>query len=151
MNRLSELELGNVLLTDGTTDLQRLPTQEQSLLRQHDGQATLVRITGPVSYAVARGLKSRFAQLQHRDYLIIDISDAAIIGISTAMVLEELVRSAQLHGSGVRLVDSQRSHRHELRQLDVMQLIGEKHCVDTVTEAFQSIEMPDRNAPPATT
>ena len=139
VNRLSELELGSVVLTDGTKNTERLPGDERALLDANKGEVTLLRITGPISYAVARGLKNRLSQLDHRAHLLIDITDAEIIGISTAMVLEELVRTATAHETRVHLIDARRDTRHELRQLGLLRHVGEDFCYNNAADAFGNV------------
>ncbi|GJM11260.1 MAG: sodium-independent anion transporter [Lysobacteraceae bacterium] len=141
VHKLSELELGSVILTNGRQDTEGLAEEERAQLASSNGNMTLLRITGPVSYAVARGLRRRFAQMEHRAHLLIDIDRADIIGISTAMVIEDLVVAAGNEGTQVHLIDSNRDLRHELRQLDLLDHIGNDHCFDHASEAFAAIAL----------
>ncbi|MEQ9565308.1 MAG: SulP family inorganic anion transporter, partial [Pseudomonadales bacterium] len=105
INKLSELQLGMVIFSNGEKNMDRLPANEQNLLSAHKGEASLLRITGPISYAVSRRLAEQFHQnIKDTKLLLIDIADAAIIGISSAIVLEDLIRESLDSGATVKLI-----------------------------------------------
>jgi len=137
VNKLSDLELGSVVMSDGANDAERLTQPERDLLERHAGRAVLLRITGPVSYAVGRGINARFEPYRDHAALFIDIADAAIVGISTVMVLENLVRSARTNGMAVRLIGADREVHRELQQLGLMDLVGSENCLKSVSEALR--------------
>lgn len=136
VNKLSDLELGSVVLSNGITDVERLPPHEREALSRHAGEALLLRITGPVSYAVGRGLTKQYKKYRGIKLLLIDIADASIVGISTVMVLEDLVRSALDNNASVKLIGLDRVAHRELQQLDLIGLVGENNCIESVSQAF---------------
>ncbi len=136
IDKLSDLQLSNVAISDGKRVVGRIPSAELEMLSRHEGEAVLFRITGPVSYAVGRGITARFDEFRVGRILIIDLSDAAIIGISTSIVIEELVRNALHNGTRVKIIGLHEERRHEIDQLDLADLVGRENCVDTITEAF---------------
>ncbi len=136
VSKLSDLQLGSVVLSDGLQNTERLAQGEREALEKHAGKALLLRINGPVSYAVGRGLTQRYKQYSNIERLLIDISDASIVGISTVMVLEDLVRSAIAGGSEVRLIGADKAAHQELQQLELLRLVGNSNCVDSVAEAL---------------
>ncbi len=137
INKLSDLQLGKVVFTDGINNIERLPKKEQKLLAKHAGEIVLFRITGPMSYAVGRGLSERFHQnIKSTKMLLVDISDAAIVGISSAMVLEDIIRKAMEGGAIVKLIGVNVAHHGELQQLGLIDLIGQDNCIDSVADAF---------------
>ncbi len=136
ISKLSDLELGSIILSDGEQGLERLPVEDQSVLAERSKQAVLLRITGPVSYAAGRGLTKHFEPFKHHKLILIDLKDAAIVGISTAMVLEELIRTSQSRGARVKLIGVNQQRHRELKQLDLVALVGTENCIDSVSEAF---------------
>jgi len=136
IDRLSDLELGSVILTDGTRNTERLPEADREALARHPGETTLLRITGPVSYAVGRGLTRRFHAFGHQEWLLVDLADAELIGISTTMVLEDLVRSALAHGTRVQLIGIDRIAQRERELLDLVSMVGAENCVASIDAAF---------------
>jgi SulP family sulfate permease len=136
VSKLSDLELGSVVMSDGSADTERLTQPERDLLEHHAGRAVLLRITGPVSYAVGRGINARFEPYREHAFLFIDITDAAIVGISTVMVLENLVHNARANGVAVRLIGAHREVHCELQQLGLVDLVGSENCLVSVMEAL---------------
>lgn len=137
ISKLSDLQLGKVIFSDGERDLHRLPEDERRILAQHKGEAALFRITGPISYAVGRGLSERFQEnIKQTRLLLIDIADAAIVGISSAMVLEDLIRKAHENQTQVKLIGAHVEQHHELQQLGLIDLVGQENCIEQVEEAF---------------
>ncbi len=137
IDKLSHLQLGMVIYSNGEHDIHRLPENERHLLAAQAGEAALLRITGPISYAVGRGLGQRFDQsFQDVKLLIIDIADAAIVGVSSAFVLEDLIRKALANGTAVRLIGAHVEKHHELQQLGLIDLVGSENCIDKMEQAF---------------
>jgi len=63
--------------------------------------------------------------------LLIDIAEASIIGISTAMVIEHLIQTARLKGSTVKLI-CPNNVNPELRQLGILELIGPENKIQNI-------------------
>ncbi|MCB1671461.1 MAG: SulP family inorganic anion transporter [Gammaproteobacteria bacterium] len=137
ISKLSDLQLGSVILSDGVTDLDRLPPAEAGVLAEHTGEVLLLRITGPLSYAVGRGLSSRVkAKLNDSRLLVIDITAASIVGISTAMVLLDLVRKALARGIAVKFIGADLNRHQELAKLGLTGLIARENLIDRLDQAF---------------
>lgn len=137
IDKLSDLQLGMVVFSDGQDDADRLPAKERETLAAHGGEALLVRITGPISYAVGRGLTQRFRQnLGDAKLLLIDIADASIVGISSTLVLEELISKALSSGITVKLIGADVEQHEELQQIGLVDLVGEANCVTSVEGAL---------------
>jgi len=137
IDKLSDLQLGMVVFSNGLHDADRLPEPERRALASHEGEVLLVRITGPISYAVGRGLTQRFRQnLGDAKLLLIDIADASIIGISSTLVLEDFVRKALSTGVTVKLIGVQADQHRELQQMGLVDLVGRANCVASVEAAL---------------
>jgi len=135
INKLSDLQLGSMVLSDGQVGSDNLSAEEQQLLQQHQGTAVLLRITGPVSYALGRGLTARFKQFSHCKLLVIDLADANIIGISTAMVLEDIIVKARHAHTDVRIINDGKT-TPEISQLQMMKQVGKENCFVDVAQAL---------------
>lgn len=136
ISKLSDLQLGSVIFSDGVAGLERLPKKEQQVMSARAGEALLLRISGPVSYAVGRGLSHRYKQYGKTRMLLIDISDASIVGISTVLVLEDLVKSALDDGMRVKLIGIDNETQQEFQQLDMVRLVGKENLVESLKDAF---------------
>ncbi len=142
LDRLSDLELGNVTIEDGTSENSKLDEDERLALEKFGGDVVLLRVTGPLSYAVSRGLTQRFNAMKHPRVLLVDLSSASIIGVSTTLAIEKLISAAKASGTDVKLIDEYSKTRGEYRQLGVFDLVGESNCVADFEQAVNTITLP---------
>ncbi|MCB1894993.1 MAG: SulP family inorganic anion transporter [Zoogloeaceae bacterium] len=136
IEKLSHLQLGGVVLSDGLRDVEGLVESDRRRLAAGDGEIVLLRITGPVSYGVGRGLKQRVRQYDACRTLVVDISAATIIGVSTLIVLEELVRSALARGAAVKVIAATGAEARALEQVRLRELVGDGNCVPSLEHAL---------------
>ncbi|MEJ2577401.1 MAG: SulP family inorganic anion transporter, partial [Gammaproteobacteria bacterium] len=135
IDKLSHLQLGSVVLSDGRSDTDGLRENERAFLERHDGEALLLRITGPVSYGVGRGLARRLQQFTRFRTLLVDFTEAAIVGISTAMLVENLIDKALADGAEVKLVGVHGHALNELKQMGVIERVGQANCHPSIEHA----------------
>ncbi len=133
IDQFSKLELGHIVIEDGTGSGSQISETEYRLLQQQQGEVVLVRITGPLTYAVSRGITQLFNVLIHRKLLVIDLSCASFIGISTLLAIENLAASAMAEGKDVHLIVKDSKHYGPLRQQ-----IGSKNCYSNFASSLAS-------------
>lgn len=137
LNQLSNFELGSIVFADRHKNIDRLPKKERDLLKVQAQETALIRITGPISYAVCRGIKQYFEQFKSNKTIIVDLTGASFLGISTAVALEDLIRSALARGSEIKLIGLDCSNSRELVQLGFRELVGEENCAASVMSVLQ--------------
>ncbi len=124
VKRLSDLQLGDIILSDGKTDAQLLCDMHLNYLSEHPN-TVLLKITGPMSYAVGRGLKKRYRNFASHEHLIVDLNEARIVGYSTSLILYELVKKAVQQGQSVVLVGVDDNTRKMLGRLGIREVLAE--------------------------
>ncbi|MCB1774247.1 MAG: SulP family inorganic anion transporter [Gammaproteobacteria bacterium] len=134
LDKLSDLQLGNLVLSDGVTDVEGLHRTEKRVLSAYQGSALLLRVTGPVSYGVGRGLVRRMRQFSEFKVLIVDLKDAALIGISTSLLVENLIDKAMSDGAEVKLIGLQGHAGTELAQLGIVDRVGSANCFNRLKD-----------------
>ncbi|MGQ8366924.1 SulP family inorganic anion transporter [Glaciecola sp. 1036] len=137
LNQLSDIELGRIIFADTTQGLDRLRKKEQKLLQQQQDSTVLIRITGPVSYAVGRGLKQQFEPFKTHQVVLIDVQDASLLGISTGIVIEGLIRYALENDAQVKLIGVEGQTGAELKRLGIVTLVGEENCYSSLSNALE--------------
>ena len=137
IQRLSDLELGQITIVTGFEET--LPEQvnenEYSILKSSNGKLALVRISGPITYAVSRGLSKRLSQIGNPSTLLLEFSSSSIIGISTALLLEQEIKNWQAKGAQVKLIDTTPNDRAEIKQLGIVELVGQQNCYESFIAA----------------
>jgi SulP family sulfate permease len=138
LDKLSNLELGSVVMADGREPVDGLTPEEEAYLAQHPGETLLIKVTGPLSYAVGRRIVQRVKAFKDHSRLIIDLADASLVGISTAMVLEEIIDKALNAGMPVKLIGATGKAEAELRQLGIPEKLGDNNLSDNFQHAVGS-------------
>ncbi|TVZ40919.1 SulP family sulfate permease [Alteromonadaceae bacterium 2753L.S.0a.02] len=134
ISKLSDLQLGEFVLSDGHANTELLTPEEQQFLSGEQGETVLLKLTGPISYGTGRGLNLLFDPFKHHQKLVIDIAYAKLIGVSTAMVLEQLVRKSLARNARVALVGADVKLHGELAKMGLIDVVGAKHCFENVTD-----------------
>lgn len=138
IDKLSDLQLGSLVLSDGKVDTERLRPAERALLEAQSKDALLLRITGPVSYGVGRGLARQLQQFSGYQTLFVDLSEAAIIGISTSLLVENLIDKAIANGTTVKLIGVHGHAYSELKQMGTLERVGKANCFDSIEAVSES-------------
>lgn len=127
LDSLSDLELGRVIVANSESENSGLNEEEIEQLKCLGEGAVLLRITGPLSYAVSRGLVQRFNSMRQSRILLVDLSSASIIGVTTLLAIERLIKAALVSGTEVRLIDEEEKHRESFQNLNFIELVGKEN------------------------
>ena len=140
VERLTNIQLDNIYLTNGADATEKGRPAEEQWLESQQGNVLLLRLNGPLSFAVGRGLRRRLAgQLSHR-LMIIDLSNAHLVGTSTAMILDELIHTEIVNQRQVLLVGVPDKAKQSLLRLGTFSYLGEKQVLDTFVEAMGYVD-----------
>mgnify|MGYP000409792984 FL=1 len=97
IRRLSEIQLDNITLCT-TENAEHLSPAEKQLLTSLDDNVQLLNISGPIGFGVARGLKQSVSQSDQNKTLLIDLTDAQFVGITSTIAIEEIIVGYQNQG-----------------------------------------------------
>ncbi len=135
IERLTSIQLDHVYLTDGTEARDKgLPVDEQRLEAQH-GAVLLLRIKGPLSFGVGRGLRQCLSGYESYRVMIIDLTDAYLVGTSTAMIIDDLIRTELANGRDVVLVGISEKAQANLARMGTLECLDKNRVLTTMSEA----------------
>ncbi len=120
LEKLSELQLGSVLLTDSCDDQYQLEPEIKKRLYELNGRGVLLKINGPLSYGAGRSLKKLLHAYEDKSVMLIDLSHASLIGLSTALMIEDIVKRARLHDMEVTFVGISLQVQNDLKTLGLI-------------------------------
>ncbi|HSG91733.1 MAG TPA: SulP family inorganic anion transporter [Pseudomonadales bacterium] len=134
IDRLTDVQLDGVKLDDETD-----PDGETDVTRPtHAGRTLILTLQGPMSFAVARGIRQRLGAFRRHETLIIDLSSAVLVGITTAMVVEDLIEAEQRQGHEVLLVGLKRPEMlRNFARLGILDRVAETARFTTLDAALQ--------------
>lgn len=143
IQKLSHLELGQIVVATGRENEKPalIKQSEFDLLTTYNGNIAIIRIIGPITYAVTRGLEKQFSTMGKPTTLILEFSSDSVIGISTALSLEKEIKKWQQQNIQVKLIDTQPNNRSEIHQLGIQQLVGEENCFVSFETLKETIDL----------
>lgn len=123
LDRLTNIQLDNISFTKGVDILQGENTPIPSNILN---STLLLAIDGPVSFAVSRELSRRFIENIDFTTLIIDLSQAKLIGTTTSVMIVDLVERTKSNGKQVLIITGNDKINKSLHKLQLNTLLDKK-------------------------
>jgi SulP family sulfate permease len=140
IERLTSIQLDHVFLTDGSGDDEARNLPEKQRLAVHQGAVVLMRLVGPLSFGVGRGLRQCLKDYVSYRLMIIDFTGAHLVGTSTAMILDELVRTEIANERDVYLVGVSEKAAANLDRMGTLAFLGEDRIFPTMDAAMDAAD-----------
>ena len=139
IRRLSEIQLDNINLRTAD-DAEHLSDDEKQLLESMDNSVLLLNISGPIGFGVARGLKQSVSKSDQNKTLLIDLTDAQFVGITSTIAIEEIIVSYQNQGRKILLSSVCQRVRDDFEKLKLLDKINPEHVFDTRMDALNYLK-----------
>jgi SulP family sulfate permease len=139
IRRLSEIQLDNIKLFTAK-DAQHLPDAEQNLLTTIDDNVILLHISGPIGFGVARGLKQSVSKSDENKTLLIDLTDARFVGITSTIAIEEIIVSYQEQGRIILLSNICDRVRDDFNKLNLLAKVPTEHIFINRIDALNYVK-----------
>jgi SulP family sulfate permease len=135
IRRLSEIQLDNINLYPAL-DAEHLTGPEKQLLAFMEDDVLLLNISGPIGFGVARGLKQSVSKVDQNKTLLIDLSDAQFVGITSTIAIEDIIITYLNQGGEILLVGVCERVRNDFNKLKLLDNMSEEHIFTTRLEAL---------------
>lgn len=135
IRRLSEIQLDNIKLFTAK-DAQHLSSAEQQLLATIEDSVLLLNISGPIGFGVARGLKQSVSDAEQSKTLLIDLTDARLVGITSTIAIEDIIVSYQAEGKKVLLSSICQRVRDDFNKLNLLNKVPSEHVFNSRMDAL---------------
>jgi SulP family sulfate permease len=140
IRRLSEIQLDNIKLLTAK-DAQHLSAEELQLLTSMDDSVQLLNISGPIGFGVARGLKQSVSKSDQNKTLLIDLTDARFVGITSTIAIEEIILSYQTQGQKILLSSICDRVRDDFNKLKLFDKVPAEHVFVSRIAALNYLKM----------
>ena len=121
LDRLTNIQLDNITFKRGDD----ITTDETIAIPKNILDKTLLlAIDGPVSFAVSRELSRRFTENIDFSTLIIDLSQAKLIGTTTSVMIIDLVERTKNHNKRVIIITGDEKIKQSLYKLNLDSLLN---------------------------
>ena len=111
----------------------------QNNLSKSLANTLLLEIDGPVSFAVSRELSRRFTENLAFTTLVIDLSNAKLIGTTTAIMITDLIERTKSKNKTVLVITSNEKINQSLDKLSLATLLDKKYQFTNREQALQTL------------
>jgi len=148
IDRLTHIQLDNITFKKGNELLSEISSNNMNRGLTDDIQKNLSKalantlllvIDGPVSFAVSRELSRRFTQNLAFTTLVIDLSNAKLIGTTTSLMITDLIERTKTKNKKVLVITGNNKINQSLNKLSLETLLDKKQLFNNREQALQTI------------
>jgi len=136
INRLTTVQLDGIKFFTSENYSGFLEDDESDVFRYTQGNVLVFEINGPISFGVARRIDRQLSEYKQHQILIIDLTQAVMVGITTSMVIEDAIIREQQSGRTVYLTGISEQLEKNFKRLDIYQLVNKEHRFSTRLQAL---------------
>ena len=114
-----------------------LDREEKELLAKANGRVLLFYLSGPMIFGVAKAISREHNLTNDYQVLVLDLSDVPILGVTSALALENAIEEAVEKGRQVFIVGASGQAEKRLRKMGVMSRIPDENIVGDRTRALK--------------
>ncbi len=114
-----------------------LNDEEKQLLERANGRVLLFYLSGPMIFGVAKAISREHNLIDDYQALVLDMSEVPILGVTSALALENAITEALEKGRQVFLVGLQSQAEKRFRKLGVIVKIPSKNIISDRTIALK--------------
>ena len=114
-----------------------LDREEKELLERANGRVLLFYLSGPMIFGVAKAISREHNLTNDYRVLVLDLSDVPILGVTSALALENAIEEAVEKGRQVFIVGASGQAEKRLRTMGVMSQIPDENIMSDRTRALK--------------
>ena len=148
LDRLTNIQLDNITFKNGDELISEtfasnanieLTDDIQKNLSKPLANTLLLAIDGPVSFAVSRELSRRFTKNLTFTTLVIDLSNATLIGTTTALMITDLIDRTKAKNKKVLVITGNEKVNQSLHKLSLDNLLDKKDQFNDREQALKTL------------
>ena len=128
--RLDELQSKSVKAITTDDDQIVLTPEEKAALDAANGRVLLFHLSGPMIFGVAKAISREHHAIANYDVLIVDLSEVPILGVTSALAIENAIEEAIEAGREVMVIGANKKVKGRLETLGIAGIIPEDHWLD---------------------
>jgi len=121
IRRLSDIQAERVKPINSEDDRIFLNAEEKSLLKQTGDRVLLLHLSGAMIFGASKAISKQREVANRYDILILDLSDLSLLGVSSSLAIETLVKEACDKKHQVLIVTSRNKVKSRLQSLNIFQ------------------------------
>jgi SulP family sulfate permease len=137
IERLSEMQSGEVKLITDTDDDVRLTPEQKELLDKGMGHVLLFYLSGPMIFGLSKAIAREHNAIKAGEALVMDLTDVPLLGVTASLAIENAIRDAHDKGLQIYIVGASEKIKARLHKLGLFEFITEEHIMGDRTEALR--------------
>ncbi|AFY40131.1 sulfate transporter [[Leptolyngbya] sp. PCC 7376] len=127
IDRLSSVQKDAVKAITDVDDQIILGSEEKRILDLANGKLLLFHLNGPMIFGVAKAIAREHSAIDSYDVLIVDLEEVPVVGVTSALAIENAIQEALDVGREVVVVGATGKVRDRLEKLGIAGMIPEEH------------------------
>ncbi len=145
IRRLADLQSEYVRLIEKREDAlegdwDKLPEESRRILFEEGNGVSLLQLTGPLIFGAAQTITRQQSQLTSARVLVIDMSQVPHIGVSTALVMEGVVRESSQKGNNVFFIGLQEQPLQRFNALEFDHWVPRENWLSECGDALGQVK-----------
>ena len=128
--RLDELQSQSVKAITDDDDQIVLNPEEKAALDAANGRVLLFHLSGPMIFGVAKAISREHHAIANYDVLIVDLSEVPVLGVTSALAIENAIEEAIDEGREVMVIGANKKVKSRLEKLGIADVIPGDHWLD---------------------
>lgn len=128
--RLDELQSQSVKAITTGDDQIVLNQEEKEVLDAANGRVLLFHLNGPMIFGVAKAISREHNAIANYDVLIVDLSEVPVLGVTSALAIENAIEEATEATREVVLIGANKKVKSRLEKLGIGKIIPTDHWMD---------------------
>ena len=128
--RLDELQSQSVKAITDDDDQIMLNPEEKAALDAANGRVLLFHLSGPMIFGVAKAIAREHHAIANYDVLIVDLSEVPVLGVTSALAIENAIEEAIDEGREVMVIGANKKVKSRLETLGIAKIIPDHHWLD---------------------
>ncbi len=146
IKRLSDLQSERVKPINSEEDEIFLNAEEKRLLKQTGDRVLLLHLSGAMIFGASKAISKQREVANKYDVLILDLSDLSLLGVSSSLAIETLVKEACDKNHQVLIVTDNKNIKKRLQSFHIFQFNPKPKLKMNRKEAIEeAIYLVDRN------
>jgi sulfate permease, SulP family len=139
VQRLSHLQLSNIISITAANERGTLSEEEVGLLAKVGDKVSMLRLSGPMAFAAARGIAQKVDALGRYEALVLDMTDVDFLDITTCQAVGDVIDHHMSTGLDIYLVGLNESVLDVMHRMRMLVDLDEAHILETPLEALQAV------------
>ena len=137
IERLSKLRSEKVKAVTYDDEEIVLSSEEKALLEKAHGRVLLFYLSGPMIFGVAKAISREHNLINDYQALVLDLSEVPMLGVTSALALENAIAEAIENGRQVYIVGLQSQAEKRLNKLGIMKKVPPENLLGDRTMALR--------------